>query len=198
LAIYQKFEKSKDGCGAILVLKSQAEGESSLSTRKTKAYKILKSTTYTGKSSKFTFENYIEHLQFAFSELAECKQVVPESKKVETLMSNIETDKLSGTMTYLIGNPELLSSFEQWSDYCMSFLANLKAFEPSGNRRGVAFTMAQGTFKLSYTPEELKVLPQETKQKVIQKKKKLRQRKTSRLPILDQHLSRGINARSRV
>jgi hypothetical protein len=179
----KKFEKSKDGRGAILVLKSQAEGESSLSTRKAKAYEILKSTTYTGKSSKFTFENYIERLQFAFSELAECEQEVPESKKVETLMSNIETDKLSGAMTYLIGNPELLSSFERSSDYCMSFLARLKAFEPSGNRRGVASTTtAQGTLKLSYTPEEWKVLPQETKQKVIQKKREASAKKEKSSP----------------
>jgi hypothetical protein len=168
----KKFEKSKDGRAAILVLKSQSEGESSLSTRKTKAYEVLKSTTYTGKSNKFTFENYIERLQFAFSELEECEQALPESKKVETLMSNIETDKLSGAMTYLIGHPDLLSSFERSSDYCMSYLARLKAFEPSGNRRGISSsTTAHGTLKLSYTPEEWKVLPQETKQKVIQKKK---------------------------
>jgi hypothetical protein len=55
----KKFDRTKNGRGAVLALKSQAEGTSAKLTRKQTAYASLASSTYLGPRKGFTFANYV-------------------------------------------------------------------------------------------------------------------------------------------
>lgn len=169
----KRFEKTCDGRGALTVLKNASEGDSSIVTRRLKAYEILKSTAYTAKSNKFTFENYCERLQFAFSELEECDEPLAETKKVETFMSNIQTDILRGALNIVLTSPDMLTDFETAKDYCMSVLSRMKSYTPQPTHRGVSavdhkMDHKTGDLKLNYSNAEWKALPKATQDKVKQ------------------------------
>jgi hypothetical protein len=63
---------SYNGRKAIEILKTQSQGTASISSRQARAFQILKTTTYDGKSNKSSFDNFVGTLQFAYTELDDC------------------------------------------------------------------------------------------------------------------------------
>jgi hypothetical protein len=92
----RKFDKHKDGRGAVLALKTQAEGTSAKITRKQSAYASITSSAYHGPRKGFTFANYVTLHQAAHNELLDLDESVAETKKVSNFLrgSVIQTSLL--------------------------------------------------------------------------------------------------------
>jgi hypothetical protein len=169
----KNFEKTQDGRAAILRLKGQSEGDASMSSRKTVAYGLLNTVRFTGKSNKFTFDNYIEKLQFSFTELEEVGQPLYESKKVDILVNNIDYPLLIPNCDLILDDEIKKESFKASVEYLQSILSRRTGSTGSIERRGVSSTTSStsgGGLKMSYTSEEWSNLPQSTKDKVIAKR----------------------------
>lgn len=136
----KKFESSKNGRAAILALKGLAEGKASDTTRKSQARSTLRNLQYTGLSGKMTFDSYVEKLQFAFSELQDCAEVVDESQKVDHLLQGLKSDLLSSPASFVMGDERLLNDFEATIGYLKSIIAKKSAYEHGGSRneRGIS------------------------------------------------------------
>jgi hypothetical protein len=78
----EEFETTFDARSAIAVLRAQSLGAASDSSHRSRAFGILSTTKYTGKSARFTFTHFVEKLQYAFKELSECKIQKTEEEKV--------------------------------------------------------------------------------------------------------------------
>jgi hypothetical protein len=170
----KRFAKNEDGRAAFLLLKLKAEGSSSVTTRKQKAWSILETTKFTGKN-KFSFENFTERLEYAFSELEECNQEQQESKKVDILLRNINCSMLSSAIDHIIGNVAMMNDFNSACDYCTTFISLKTSLEMTNSTtRKVSGVGTSETLKMKYTDEEWRELPQAVKDKVakIRKEKK--------------------------
>jgi hypothetical protein len=108
-AFIKKFDCSKNGRGALLALKKQAEGKSAKQTRKAKAYTNLVQARYHGKSQNFELSCFVQIHQDAHSILLELEEPVPETKKVQGFLLSgildsclqVGKDKVLGTAIYL-------------------------------------------------------------------------------------------------
>ncbi len=86
----KRFDKKKDGQGAVLALKAQAEGTSAKLTRKQAAYASIASSAYLGPCKGFSFANYVTLHQTAHNnELMDLDEPVSESKKVTDFLKGI-------------------------------------------------------------------------------------------------------------
>jgi hypothetical protein len=81
------FNVRKDGCGAVLALKKQCEGESANMTIKAKAYAKLGLSQFTGHRRNWTFQHTVQAHQEAHAKLELVGEAVPETKKVQDLFS---------------------------------------------------------------------------------------------------------------
>jgi hypothetical protein len=191
----KKFDVTKDGRGAIFLLKGQAEGIASITTRRSTAYGILNSTFYTGKN-KTTFVHYLERLQFAFSELEECGEEQAESRKADILIRNVTSEKLKDAKSHARSDNEMLNNFAMASEYFVTSLAQSLTEETTANHRNAsaASTNPPGTLKLDYTNDEWYKLPKATKEKVIKKRRELKEKqgKTTTGPTSPKMLKRQV------
>ena len=121
----KSFRKTRDGRGAFMALKAQAEGRSAITTRKQKAYALIASATYTGKG-KFSFDQYVGRHQKAHNTLLELDEPVPESKKVRDFMDGIHDSKLETDLTNVLGDRTKLESSEECQQYLKTILMNAK------------------------------------------------------------------------
>ena len=85
----KRFENACDGHGAVLALRQQCEGGSSLLTRKNQAYASLKGSAYRGPRKSYTYQQYVALHQDAHNELEDCNEAVPETKKVTDFLAGI-------------------------------------------------------------------------------------------------------------
>jgi hypothetical protein len=69
----------------------QSQGSASDFSCRAHAFGIIKKTIYTGKSTKFSFDTFVEKLQYAFTVLAETNTAQTEAQKVQTLIENIHS-----------------------------------------------------------------------------------------------------------
>ena len=136
----KRFERTKNGRGAILALQSQADGSAVDQTRKAEAYQVLENTEFNGTSRRFTYLNYVEKLQGAFSELLDCDEAVPETRKVNLFLRGLKASSLESTSTHIMGNHEMMDDFEKAQSYVQMVISTKKTFdsEKSGNGRNVS------------------------------------------------------------
>ena len=168
----KKFERTKDGRGAILALQSQAEGNAVDQTRKAEAYQVLENTEFSGASRRFTYLNYVEKLQGAFSELLDCQESVPETRKVNIFLRGLKAQNLESTSTHIMGSPSMMNDFEKAHAYVQMVISTKKTFESekSGNGRNVsAIEGGAGTKRVhsgSYSPADWYALSETEKDEV--------------------------------
>ena len=172
----KRFKKTRDGRGALLILRGQCEGLASVETRKKAAYSILNTQIYDGKG-RFTYEHYVEKLQFAFSELEECGDPQSESHKIFVLTTNCVNPLLTNCVDDVMGDSVRFSTFAFACEYIKG--QNERKMTPKQvlERRNISSITTdpdtddyQG-LKTVYSPEEWKALPQATKSRVIKRNK---------------------------
>jgi hypothetical protein len=89
-AFIKKFDRSKNGRGAVLALKKQVECNSAKWTRMAKAYtSLVVQARYHGECHHFEFGNYMQIHQDSHTELLDLEEPIPETKKVQDFLSGI-------------------------------------------------------------------------------------------------------------
>jgi hypothetical protein len=138
----KKFDKSKDGRGAVLTLKAQAEGTSAKLTRKQAAYASIASSAYLGPRKGFTFASYVTLHQSAHNELMDLDEPVSESKKVTDFLKGIRDPNLNTGKSIVLGDPAKLGDFEECQQYLSTVVQNMSAQMKS--ERQVSSTVSDG------------------------------------------------------
>ena len=126
------FNRTKDGRGAVMALRLQAEGDSATLTRKERAYKSIETTQYTGPRRNFTFQQYVVKHSDAHSELEECDETMPESRKVSIFLDGISCPRLATGKDIIEGDPTKSASFQS----AQSYLSSLIIRKDSTKKRG--------------------------------------------------------------
>lgn len=150
----KKFDKGKDGRGAVLALKSQAEGTSAKLTRKQAAYASISSSAYLGPRKGFTFANYVTLHQTAHNELLDLEEPVSESKKVTDFLKGIRDSALTTGKSIVLGDPLKLGSFEECQQYLSTIVQNMAA--QSKSERNVSSATTDGGGKNGSLVDRLK------------------------------------------
>jgi hypothetical protein len=123
-AFIKKFDRSKNGRGAVLALKRQSEGNSAKRTRKAKAYASLAQARYRGERRNFEFGNYVQIHQDAHNELLDLEEPVPETKKVQDFLSGILDARLQTGKDIVLGTAIYLQDFEECQQYLSTLVSN--------------------------------------------------------------------------
>jgi hypothetical protein len=139
----KKFDRSKDGRGAVLALKSQAEGTSAKLTRKQAAYASIASSAYLGPRKGFTFASYVALHQSAHNELLDLDEPVSESKKVTDFLKGIRDPNLNTGKSIVLGDPAKLGDFEECQQYLSTVVQNMSA-QMKSERQVSSATTADG------------------------------------------------------
>ena len=188
----KRFDKAKDGRGAVLALKSQAEGTSAKLTRKQTAYASIASSAYLGPRKGFTFANYVTLHQTAHNELLDLDEPVSESKKVTDFLKGIRDAGLNTGKSIVLGDPAKLGNFEECQQYLSTIVQNIAA--QSKSERHVSSVSTDGGAKGgsslvdkvkggTYTDEQYRALSEHDKKRIQKfreeaKKKKKDKRKS--------------------
>ena len=129
------FNRNKDGRGAIMALRLQAEGDSATLTRKERAYKSIESTQYSGPRRNFTFQQYVVKHSDAHSELEECDEAMPESRKVSIFLDGISCPRLATGKDIIEGDPTKSASFQSAQSYLSSLIIRKNSTKKQGGGR---------------------------------------------------------------
>jgi hypothetical protein len=194
----KKFDKRKDGRGAVMALKTQAEGTSLKLTRKQATYASITSSAYHGPCKGFTFANYVGLHQAAHNKLLDLDEPVPESKKVTDFIKGIRDPTLSMGKTAIYGDVTKLGDFEECQQF-LSMIVQNTATQAKAERNIASVTTDGGSGSLidtiqggTYTAEQYRSLSQEEKKHVQKlrdgarkkKKDKRKERKKRKLAKL--------------
>ncbi len=90
----KRYERSMDGRAAVLALRRQCKGKTSIKTRKNKAYLRISGLSYKGHRKALTFAQYVAIHQAAHNELEDCNEPMPETKKVSDFIAGISDASL--------------------------------------------------------------------------------------------------------
>jgi hypothetical protein len=133
------YEKSNNGRGAVRDLFSQNQGENSRMIRKQKAYARLQTLRFSGPRKSWTFAQYIKEHQTQHNELHDCQEPVPESKKVTDFLAGITDSSLGNGLSFVYGNPNLLSNFDSCQKYLQTIAASTRIHQllQSGKQRDI-------------------------------------------------------------
>ena len=169
----KKFDRSKDGRGAVLALKTQAEGTSAKLTRKQAAYASIASSAYLGPRKGFTFANYVTLHQTAHNELLDLDEPVSESKKVTDFLKGIRDSNLNTGKSIVLGDPAKLGDFEECQQYLSTVVQNMTAQTKAERHVSSATTDGGGRSSLvdrikggAYSDEQYRSLSPEDKRRV--------------------------------
>jgi hypothetical protein len=172
----KKFDRLKDGRGAVLALKAQAEGTSAKLTRKQAAYASLASSAYLGPRKGFTFASYVTLHQSAHNELLDLDEPVSESKKVTDFLKGIRDPNLNTGKSIVLGDPGKLGDFEECQQYLSTVVQNMSAQMKSerqvssamsdGGNRGGGSSLVDRVKGGAYSDEQFRSLSAEDKKRV--------------------------------
>jgi len=113
----QAFNRSRDGRGAYLAVKAQAEGQAALMSRKAKAYASLAAARYTGRTKSFSFDSYIIKHQKAHNKLLMLEEPLTETKKVQDFLAGIHDPAFATFKGIVLGDNAKMSNFEACQQY---------------------------------------------------------------------------------
>lgn len=137
---------SYNGRKAIEILKTQSQGTASISSRQARAFQILKTTTYDGKSNKSSFDSYVGTLQFAFTELDDCKIILTEGQKVDYMLTNFNAPTKKDVCISIINSP-YESDFAECCSHIAQYLSKTTIYNgPGGAKRAISAVAGQTKF----------------------------------------------------
>jgi hypothetical protein len=137
-AFIKKFDRSKNGRGALMALKRQAEGTSAKRTRKARAYASLAQAWYRGEHRNFEFGNYVQIHQDAHNEELDLEEPVPETKKVQDFLSGILDARLQTGKDIVLGTPLYLQDFKECQQYLSTLVSNTSTQAKNDRHIGAA------------------------------------------------------------
>lgn len=192
----KKFEKSQDGRSAVMALKRQCEGKTSVKTRKNAAYLSIRQSNYRGARKAFTFAQYVAIHQNAHNELEDCGEAMPESKKVSDFIDGITDQSLSAGITCVMSEERYSDSFEATQQFLGTLVANqavhnrgkrgddrnvssAKGGKSGGGNKSKKGKSGKKLEARFYPRDEWEALTQEERAKVIELKKKKRESKSN-------------------
>jgi hypothetical protein len=108
----KRYELTKNGREAIMVVKCQQESLTGITSRKNKAYTALDSLQFTGPRRDWSFEQYINGHLSAHITLEQCGEPVTPAKKVKDFLDNIHDDQPSNAKDLIYGDDNLMVDFE--------------------------------------------------------------------------------------
>ncbi len=111
-AFVKKYAKKQQGRDAYLTLQKQATGTSAKLAKKTLAYSHIKMAQYTGRLSKFSFDNYITKHVSAHNDLEDCNKSMPEGRKVTLFLKGITDPRLLAAKDNVLGNDKTSENFQ--------------------------------------------------------------------------------------
>jgi hypothetical protein len=120
----KRFDRNMDGRAAILTLRRQCEGKTSIKTRKNKAYASISNLRYKGIRKQFTFAQYVAIHQAAHNELEDCNEAIPETKKVSNFLAGISDSSLESGITCVLSEDRYSDSFEATQQFLGTLVAN--------------------------------------------------------------------------
>ena len=130
----KRYDRTMDGRSAILALRRQCEGKTSIKTRKNKAYASIASSRYRGIRKQFTFAQYVAIHQAAHNELEDCNEPLPETKKVSDFLNGISDPSLESGITVVLSDDKYSDDFEATQQFLGTLVANQQVHRQ--NKRG--------------------------------------------------------------
>lgn len=189
----KRFDRRMDGRSAVLALRKQCEGKTSVKTRKSKAYASIATSSYRGIRKQFTFAQYVAIHQAAHNELEDCDEAIPETKKVSDFLAGISDSSLEAGITCVLSEDRYHDSFEATQQFLGTLVANQmihrQAKRGGGEERNASSAGTDsktsgkpkgGKKKLEarfYEKDEWDKLTSEERAKVIELKKKKKMNK---------------------
>lgn len=138
--LVRKFQASRDGIGAYRRLVEEAEGSTSTASKRSKAYKGLRDTVFTGRSPRFTWSAFIAKQEGHFAALDEAGEPCAETRKVNELLSHITDPRLESAKDHVYGDRAMLENYNMASQYLGTCLANRATSQGYGTGRHVGLT----------------------------------------------------------
>ena len=180
------FNRAKDGRGAYLAVKRQAEGAAALQTRKAKAYAQIATARYTGRG-RFNFDQYVTRHQRAHNDLLDLGEPVAETKKVTDFLKGISDSRLETGKSIVDGDTTKLADFEACQQYFKTLVEsrknrtagegdrNVSAVGGGGDRNGGGGRGQKVKSTKYLTPKEYRKLTREQKLALKRKREQGRQ-----------------------
>jgi len=138
--LVRKYRASRDGIGAYRRLREEAEGSTSKTTKRARAYSTIKTTVFTGKSPRFGWSAFVAKQEGAFAVLAENGEPQAESRKVNELLSHITDPRLESAKDHITGDDTKLNNYNLAAQYFGTCLANRANSTTIGAGRNVGLT----------------------------------------------------------
>jgi len=139
-AFIKTFNTKRDGRGAVLALKLQAEGSAAIKARKTAAYAQIATARFKGTRNNFTLAMYTHRHQSAHNELEELGEPMSESKKCDDYLNGIQDPLLVTAKNNVIGDPNKYQSFTACQQHIST--SHMLASQMATASRNVAATAA--------------------------------------------------------
>lgn len=132
----QQYVCTCDGRSAYyFAMKQHYLGESFTARLRANADRLMDSTFYDGRSRAFTFEQFCETLQQAFTDIESTGEVISEQRKVRILMTAIRDDRLATAKSQVTATPELKAMFDAAVNFISQFLDERRAI--TNNNHGM-------------------------------------------------------------
>jgi hypothetical protein len=154
----------------------RGEGEAAREARRLKAEDTIAKAQYTGSSKRFTLQSYINLLQNAFTELAECgaDEEYSEQKKVSVFVRGLKADRFRVTRQLILQNTTLRNDFQAAYAFCETanqLSASTETGSTAFDRNISQVSKAEGK-EGSYVPEaEWRKLTRERRQAIMRARK---------------------------
>jgi hypothetical protein len=123
----QQFDHLRDGRGAYLSAKSQAEGPAAIATWKDEAYKNIKEAKFTGMTPCYSFDKFVHIHQENQNELALLGEPVSETKKVSDFFEQISAPSLATAKENVLVDLAKLENFHACQQYLKQVLLSQTA-----------------------------------------------------------------------
>jgi len=169
----KQYDSTQDGRSACLALQTRREGEATVDARRAAAEEIIQTAKYTGKSKRFSIQNYINLLQGAFTELesiGDGEYALTEKQKVSIFTKGLVAEEYAATKHSIYQNEETRSDFQK----CYAFVETMEQFKPSyasttSFDRNVSETgsFKKGVDKGYRSPAQWAALSKEEKDKIL-------------------------------
>jgi hypothetical protein len=140
----QQFDRLRDGRGAYLSVKSQAEGPAAIATQKAEAYNNIKEAKFTGMTPRYSFDKYVHIHQKNQNKLALLGEPVSETKKVLDFLEQISAPLLATAKENVLGDLAKLENFHACQQYLKQVLLSQKARNTASSTIAAVSTKKKG------------------------------------------------------
>ena len=128
------FQRTRDGRGAYLALKSHYLGDNYVDQMASAAEHKLANTFYNGERRNFSFEKYVRVHVEQHTILNGLKEYgytgIDDRSKVRYLISGIKTDKFDSVKTQILSTPAMRSDFDKCVNLYTEFIQQLHTHNP--------------------------------------------------------------------